>query len=231
MRRRREGNPLRAYFESGPERLLHKWVHYFDVYHRHLAPYRGRDLTLVEFGVFHGGSLRMWRDYFGGRARIIGVDIDPRCAQLAEPGTEVVIGDQEDRGFLARLRDRVGPIDVVIDDGGHTMGQQIATLEELWPAVRDGGLYIVEDLHTSYWEEFGGGWRQPGTFVEYAKDLVDEMHTWHTRERGHQPSAWTRSIAAMHVYESVIVLDKAAVPEPVVRRMGEPVFPDEATDD
>jgi hypothetical protein len=85
---------------------------------------------------------------------------------LAERGTEVVIGDQEDREFLARLRDRLGTVDLVIDDDGHTMGQQIATLEELWPAVRDGGLYVVEDLHTSYWEEFGGGWRQPGTFVE-----------------------------------------------------------------
>lgn len=225
----RQGNPLRAYFDSGPERLLHKWVHYFDIYHRHLAPYRGKAITLVEFGVFHGGSLRMWRDYFGRRARIVGVDIDPRCAELAERGTEVVTGDQEDREFLARLRDGLGTIDLVIDDGGHTMGQQIATFEELWPAVRDGGLYVVEDLHTSYWEEFGGGWRQPGTFIEYAKGLVDEMHTWHTRERGHQPSDWTRSIAGMHIYESVIVLDKADVPEPVVRKMGRPVFPDEAT--
>jgi cephalosporin hydroxylase len=87
MRRRRQGNPLRAYFESGPERLLHKWVHYFDVYHRHLAPYRGQAVTLVEFGVFHGGSLRMWRDYFGRRARIVGVDIDPRapCWRSAAP--------------------------------------------------------------------------------------------------------------------------------------------------
>jgi hypothetical protein len=228
MLRGKQTNPLRAYFESGPERLLHKWVHYFDIYHRHLAPYRGRQLTVVEFGVYHGGSLRMWRKYFGRRARIVGVDIDPRCAGLAERGTEVVIGDQEDREFLGRLRERLGPIDVVIDDGGHEMAQQIATFEEFWPAVRDGGLYIVEDLHTSYWEEFGGGWGLPGTFIEYAKGLVDEMHAWHTRERGHHPSDWTRSIAAMHVYESMIVLEKAAVPEPVVRKMGAPVFPDDA---
>ncbi len=228
MRWQRQGNPLRAYFESGPERLLHKWVHYFDIYHRHLAPYRGRAITIVEFGVFHGGSLRMWRQYFGRRARLVGVDIDPRCADLAEPGIEVVIGDQEDREFLATLRDRLGPIDVVIDDGGHTMAQQIATFEVLWPAVRDGGLYLVEDLHTSYWEEFGGGWREPGTFIEYAKGLVDEMHAWHTRERGHQPSDWTRSIAGMHVYDSVIVLDKATLSAPVVRMAGKPSFDDEA---
>jgi len=230
MRFRKEEapNPLRAYFDAGPDRLLHKWMHYFDIYHRHLDPYRGKPVTVVEFGIYHGGSLRMWRDYFGRRARIIGIDIDPRCAQLAEPGTEVVIGDQEDREFLRRLRADVGPADVVIDDGGHTMPQQIATLEEMWPAVVDGGVYIVEDLHTSYWEEdFGGGWGKPGTMVEYTKGLIDEMHAWHTKERGHPPTDWTRSIRGMHVYDSVIVLDKATVSEPEVRKSGRPVFDDD----
>lgn len=227
MRRRQKGNPLLSYFEGEPDRLIHKWMHYFDVYHRHFAPYRDEPVTVVEVGVYHGGSLRMWREYFGRRARIVGVDIDPRCKALEEPGTEIVIGDQEDRGFLRELRERVGPIDVVIEDGGHTMGQQIATLEELWPAVVPGGVYLAEDLHTSYWDEFGGGHRKPGTFIEYAKDLVDDMHAWHTRERGHPPTDWTRTIAGMHVYDSIIVFDKADVTEPVVRKSGRPSFPDE----
>ena len=227
FRRERE-NPLLRYFEAGDGRLIHKWMHYFDIYDRHFAPWRGRPTTIVEVGVYQGGSLQMWKHYFGRKARIVGVDIDPRCKTLEEPQVEIVIGDQEDREFLARLRDEVGPIDIVIEDGGHTMAQQIATLEELWPAVTSPGVYLVEDLHTSYWEEFGGGYRKPGTFIEYAKGLVDDLHGWHTRERQHPPTAWTRSIRGMHVYDSVIVLDKGDVTEPVVRKSGHPSFADEA---
>src|SRR3954452_23932755 len=175
-----EGNPLEAYFRANPGRRIHKWVHYFDIYHRHLAQYRGKPITVVEFGVSHGGSLQMWKHYFGRKARIIGVDIDPHCSAFAERRVEVVIGDQEDRGFLRQLRDRVGPIDVVIEDGGHTMAQQINTFEVLWPAVRDGGVFLLEDLHTSYWEHYGGGYKRPGTFIEYAKDLIDQINAWHS---------------------------------------------------
>jgi len=227
MGRSEQPNPLLEFFEGAPDRLIHKWMHYFDIYHRHFAPFRGEAITVVEVGVYHGGSLRMWRDYFGPQARIVAIDIDPRCKTLAEPGIDILIGDQEDREFLAGVRDQVGPVEIAIDDGGHTMAQQITTLEELWPAVISGGVYLVEDLHTSYWEEFGGGWRTPGTFIEYAKDLVDDMHSWHTRERGHPPTGWTRTVAGMHVYDSVIVLDKADLDAPIVRKAGRPSFDDE----
>jgi cephalosporin hydroxylase len=157
--------------------LIHKWIHYFDIYDRHFSPYRGRKVNIVEFGVSQGGSLQMWRDYFGRRATITGVDVDPRCAKLTDKGVNVVIGDQEDRKFLNDLADRVGEIDIVIDDGGHTMGQQIATFEELWPRVRDGGIFLVEDLHTSYWPKYGGGYKRSGTFIEYAKNLIDRKYS------------------------------------------------------
>jgi cephalosporin hydroxylase len=224
-RRRKRGNPLETYFEHNRGRLIHKWMHYFDIYDRHFAPYRGKKVTVVEFGVSHGGSLQMWKHYFGRKARIVGVDIDPRCAAFTERRVEVVIGDQEDRSFLRELRDRVGPIDVVIEDGGHTMAQQINTFEVLWPAVRNGGVYLVEDLHTSYWKRYGGGYQRPGTFIEYAKNLVDQMQAWH----GRGPDTfvvdkYTRSIRGMHVYDSIIVFDKAKVREPRQERRGNPTL-------
>lgn len=217
-------NPLRDYFVANPGRLIHKWMHYFDVYHRHFERFRGQPVTIIEFGVYHGGSLQMWRHYFGAGARIVGVDINPACKSLEEDQITVVIGDQEDRAFLAELRETVGPADIVIDDGGHTMAQQIATFEEMFRAVRDGGVYLVEDLHTSYWDEYGGGYRRPGTFIEYAKDLVDEVHGWHRREEPAPVTAWTRSIRGMHVYDSVIVLDKDDVGAPDVQMSGTPSF-------
>lgn len=217
-------NPLRAYFLDNPGRLIHKWMHYFDIYDTHLRRFRDRPVTLVEFGVYHGGSLQMWKHYLGGAARIVGVDVNPGCKALEEPQVDVYVGDQEDRGFLAALRDRIGPVDIVIDDGGHTMGQQIATFEEMFPAVSVGGVYIVEDLHTSYWEEYGGGYRSPGTFIEYAKDLMDQLHAWHSRDDRLPVTDHTRQIRAMHAYDSVIVFDKRVVPPPEVRKTGTPSF-------
>jgi cephalosporin hydroxylase len=218
-------NPLEVYFWTNQGRLINKWLHYFDIYDRHFSPYRGKKINVVEFGVSHGGSLQMWRDYFGPRATITGVDLNPRCATLADKGINVVIGDQEDRKFLASLADQVGEIDIVIDDGGHTMGQQIATFEVLWPRVRDGGVFLIEDLHTSYWPQYGGGYKRPGTFIEYAKDLIDQQHAWYSKEpESFKADEYTRSIRGMHVYDSIIVFDRGLVTKPTHRKTGKPSF-------
>jgi cephalosporin hydroxylase len=217
-------NPLEAYFRNNQGRLIHKWLHYFDIYDRHFSPYRGKPITVLEFGVSHGGSLQMWKHYFGRKARIIGVDINPACAKLTEKQIEVVIGDQEDRGFLADLRERVGSVDVVIEDGGHTMSQQVNTFEEIWPAVTDGGVFLIEDLHTSYWDNYGGGHKKPGTFIEYAKDLVDQVNAWHSREDTLAVDDYTRTIKGMHVYDSIIVFDKGHVVQPTHERTGTPTL-------
>jgi hypothetical protein len=218
----RNSNPLADYFHANQDgRLIHKWLHYFDIYDRHFSSYRGLDITVVEFGEFQGGSLQMWRSYFGSNARIIGVDIDERCAALAEPGVEIIIGDQADPDFLRTLIETTGPIDVLIEDGGHQMNQQLMTFREMWPAIRDGGLYLVEDLHTSYWNEFGGGYRKPGTFIEHAKTLIDSLNAWHSRdEHSFQVDEHTRTVRGMHVYDSVIVFDKGPVHKPDHRQVG-----------
>jgi 23S rRNA U2552 (ribose-2'-O)-methylase RlmE/FtsJ len=220
-RQKDEGNPLEAYFRAnGDGLLIHKWLHYFDIYDRHFAPFRGRDITVVEFGVYQGGSLQMWRDYFGAKARIVGVDIDERCKALPVDA-EVVIGDQADPVFHCELRALIGEADVIIEDGGHTMAQQLTTFAEMWPTVRDGGVYLVEDLHTSYWSTFGGGYRKSGTFIEHAKGLIDSLNAWHSLDHeSFTVDDHTRTIRGMHVYDSVIVFDKGVVVEPSNERIG-----------
>ena len=76
-------------FKTNDGRIIDKWMHYFPIYERHLAPWRNKTLTFIEIGVFKGGSLQMWRHYFGEQALIVGVDIDPRCASLPIPRTEM----------------------------------------------------------------------------------------------------------------------------------------------
>lgn len=219
-------NPLTAYFEKNKDgRLIHKWMHYFDIYHAHFAPFRKKQITIVEFGVYHGGSLQMWKKYFGKKARIIGVDINPVCKQVEEKQIEVFIGDQENRDFLRTLRKEIGRADIIIDDGGHQMGQQIATFQEMFPILKDGGVYLIEDLHTSYWKEYGGAYKKNGTFIELAKDLIDQINANHSRDqRTHKITEYTKTIKAMHVYDSVIVFDKGKVEPLSVRKMGKESF-------
>ena len=117
----------------------------------------------------------MWKEYFGEKARIYGIDIDPRCKQFEESQIEILIGDQQDRDFLHTVRERVGAIDILIEDGGHRPKQQIATFEEMFPAVAAGGGFLIEDLHTSYWNEYDGGYKKAGTYIEYAKNLFPKL--------------------------------------------------------
>ncbi len=220
-----QSNPLRAYFENNRGRMMDKWLHYFEIYHRHLARLRGQPITLLEIGVYHGGSLQMWRDYFGPQARIIGVDVRERCLEIAEPGIEILIGDQGDRQFLRKLRQQIPSIDVLIDDGGHMMHQQIASFEELYGAISERGVYLIEDLHTSYWREYGGGFRHPFSFIEYAKTLIDHLNAWHSRD-GHSfgPNDFTAMTDSLHFYDSVLVIEKGPHPRPVEQRSGTPTF-------
>lgn len=217
-------NPLERHFRRNDKRLINKWMHYFDAYHRHFAAYRRRPITVLEFGVNQGGSLQMWRSYFGRRAQIVGVDIDPRCAALTGPNIEIHIGDQGDRAFLRSLAEKVGPIDIVVDDGGHEMHQQIATFEELWPAVRDGGVFLTEDTHTSYWERYGGGYQREGTFMEYVKDKIDQLNAWHSKEEGFEVDDYTRTIRSMHFYDSIVVFEKGTVVKPHHEKTGQQQF-------
>lgn len=215
-------NHLEQYFEANRGNLIHKWMHYFDVYDRHFARFRGTDVHILEIGVSHGGSLQMWKDYFGPRARIYGSDINPQCEKLAEEQVEIFIGDQGDRKFLRSLKEKIPRIDILIDDGGHTMKQQIATFEELFGAVSENGVYLCEDTHTSYWPAFQGGVRRRGTFMEYSKRLVDQLTAWHSEQKSFRVDAFTRSAASMHFYDSVVVIEKKPRTEPVCRKTGNP---------
>jgi hypothetical protein len=216
-------NPLVEIFERHTGRLTVKWLHYLEIYHRHFGRFRGRSPVVLEIGIFHGGSLELWHEYFGAGCRLYAVDVDPECRKFEDENTRILIGDQADRGFLARLRQEVPRIDILIDDGGHRMDQQIATFEELFRHVSDEGIYLCEDMHTSYWKDFGGGYREPGSFVEYSKRLIDQLNAWHSREPGaFGVDDYTRAAYAMHYYDSVLAIEKRPVTPPRKITTGQP---------
>lgn len=152
---------------------------YFHVYEKLFGDYVGKHFTFVEVGVLNGGSLFMWREFFGPDARIIGVEMNPAAKQWEAAGFEIFIGSQSDPEFWDQFFSKVGPIDILLDDGGHTNAQQIITLQKAADHVRDGGMIVVEDTHCSYFTEFGNPFKY--SFVSYAKRIVDHIHARHPK--------------------------------------------------
>ena len=151
-----------------------KYDSYFPVYDRLFAPFRNRPIVFVEVGVLSGGSLFMWRDYLGEEARIIGVDLNPDAVKWRDHGFEIHIGDQSHESFWSDFFAAVGPVDVILDDGGHRNHQQIVTTACTLPHINDGGLLLVEDVHTSYIHKFGNPSRY--SFINYCKNAVDSVN-------------------------------------------------------
>lgn len=161
----------KSYIKS-PRRSI-KHTTYFHSYDHFFHKYRNKDITFVEIGILDGGSLFMWRDYFGPDARIIGVDLNPNAKKWESEGFEIFIGSQSDENFWSQFVNLVGTIDVVLDDGGHTYKQQITTTECLIEYINDGGIILIEDTHTSYMKGFG---KRRNSFINYAKDRIDAIN-------------------------------------------------------
>lgn len=192
-------------------RPIHKWVHYFPIYERHFEAWRNRTLTFLEIGVGKGGSLPMWRRYFGPLATVVGIDIDPACKAMEEEGIHIRIGDQSDHAFLDSLVQEFGEFDIILDDGSHQMEHIRRSFEHLYPRISKNGIYMIEDLHTAYWEEYGGGTQRTDSFINLCKSLIDDLNAAHSRGAV-EPSFITTHTFGMHFYDSVVVFERGSVP-------------------
>jgi len=222
---------LENWFQSSRPLKIDKWLHYFPIYERHFASFKGKPVKVLEIGVFKGGSLAMWKEYFGANSVIVGLDIDQYCKQFEnkDSAIHVRIGDQESQSFLASVSEEFGPFDIVIDDGGHTTSQQIQSFLQLYfSAMKPDGVYLVEDLHTNYWREF---MTHPDglTFVELTCKLVHQLHDVYRihadedigskmyhfdaknadRVRTVEVSNFCAQTDSVHYYDSIIVFERA----------------------
>lgn len=226
-----DAGPIETAFFGHKGRIVHKWHHYLPLYDRYFAPYRKgietsgaqsrrRPLRMLEIGVSFGGSLELWRRYFGPEAVLFGIDINPACAAFdGEGGNVIRIGSQADPAFLKRVVAEMGGVDVVLDDGSHQAAHQKASFETLFPLLETGGLYVVEDLHTAYWRDFGGGYASDQSFVATLKQLIDDMHHWY-HKGGEQISAAAGFVGALHLHDSIAFIEKTRVAPPAHSRRG-----------
>ena len=203
---------LHKYFLNNSHKRMYKWVHYFDIYERHLERFRGKSAVMVEIGVKDGGSLSMWKEYLGSGSTIIGIDINPDCKAHESEGIEVFIGSQDDPAVIGSILDKHPRIDIVLDDGSHKMKHMIASFELMYERMQPTGVYLVEDTHTCYWKEYGGGIKREGSFMEFVKNKLDEINAAHTRNKLPM-SDFTRSTDCIACYDSIVVFER--------RRQGE----------
>jgi hypothetical protein len=205
-------NPLEAYFDSHTEgRGIWKWRHYFEIYHRHFSKFIGQEVHLLEIGVYSGGSLDMWKQYFGPKCRVYGVDIEEVCKSYEDDSVKILIGDQADRNFWTLFKKEVPRLDIIIDDGGHRFHQQRATLEEMLPHLQPGGVYLCEDVHGAR-----------NRFGAYVSGLAQNLNTgrgsevnttkWPTASTVWGPTPFQRSIHSVHLYPFVAVIERSERP-------------------
>ena len=204
-------NDLEKYFNNNQKNLIHKWNHYFDIYNRYFSRFRDIPVNVLEIGVSHGGSLQMWKDYFGSKCQIFGIDRNSKCKQLEENRVQIFIGNQTNESFLEEVIQQIPHIDILIDDGGHRMEQQIVTFKKLFPHIDKNGVYLCEDVHTSYYKRYEGGYKCSNSFIEYSKNLIDDLHAWHYSD---SITEFTTSTYALHYYNGVLVIEKKPITKP-----------------
>ena len=150
---------------------------YFENYESAFEGLQKRNLVVVEAGVLDGGSLKMWQSFFGSTSRIIGIEKNPKAVELRSLGLEIFIADQESKADLRKVFEEIGPIDVFIDDGGHTAKGQIISSLVAAKHVRDGGFIIIEDTHSSFASDFGMPHKYSfANWVHQVADLMDQAY-------------------------------------------------------
>lgn len=194
-------NRLRAYFDANEEgNGIFKFLHYFDIYERHFSKFVGKEVHIVEVGVYSGGSLKMWRDYFGDKCTVYGVDILDECRNYESENVKIFIGDQQSREFWKDFRSKVPRVDILVDDGGHQAEQQIVTLEEILPHLSPGGVYMCEDVSGSRMK-----------LTAYMNGLQNELNSINTPTPDSNTSpatAFQQQIFSIHEYPYVFVIEK-----------------------
>lgn len=182
-----------------------KYSNYFKIYESLLSKFKNKRIIFVEIGIFSGGSLFMWRNFFGKKAKIIGIDLSPDVLRFRKYGFDILIGDQSDDLFWKSFFKRYGKVDVVLDDGGHTNFQQIKTVNNCVRNIKDGGMLITEDVHTSY---IKNKWYNPSkySFINYSKKLIDDIN-FRYPNLGNYKYSLNKYIYSIYNFESITVFN------------------------
>ena len=199
---------------------------YIEVYEHHFQKFRKLPVNFLEIGVggyddpeAGGQSLRMWKDYFRN-GTIHAIDIYDKSPHQ-ESRIKIFQGSQADTGFLEKLHQDCGDFDLIIDDGSHLNEHITASFEILFPKLRNGGIYAIEDIQTAYWPSYGGQYQpgKDGTAMSYFRALVDGLNHAEFLLPDYKPTYNDLNIRSLHFYHNMVLIHKGAntLPSNLVR--------------
>jgi tetratricopeptide (TPR) repeat protein len=200
-----------------------KWGEHFytPLYHQLFSAFRDKPVRMLEIGIggyafrsAGGASLAMWADYFE-RGHIVGVDITEKRLDLG-PRVTLLQGSQDDPVFLARLVQDHGPFDIIIDDGSHVPKHVVASFHVLFPTMPDGGLYVIEDVQTAYWPQWGGSAPDGGLTMKLARSILENLNhaEINATQPDWQPSTTATIVRSFHAFHNILVFEKGDNSEP-----------------
>jgi hypothetical protein len=200
-----------------------KWgAHFYTpVYHALLSPLRNRPIRLLEIGIggydlrtIGGNSLAMWAEYFP-QALVTGIDVAEKCLALG-PRVKLFRGSQDDPTFLKGVCTERGPFDVIIDDGSHVPKQLTASFHLLFPSLTDGGIYIIEDMQTAFWPQFGGSMLHGGDTLKLVRTIIQCLNHAEIAVVDRSPSLppFARQIKSLRALHNLLIIEKGDNREP-----------------
>jgi hypothetical protein len=172
-------------------KMSDKWASYPPVYAEVINQLRIDIKSILEIGVQKGGSLEAWVAACPEVDFVVGVDIDPECGDLCfkDQRIQVIIGDATSSATAREIK-RVSPsFEIIVDDGSHSSPDIIQAFGRYLPHLTPGGAYVIEDLHCSYWPNWGGGLATPTSAISFLKRLVDVVNSEH----------WVESVGSLDV--------------------------------
>jgi hypothetical protein len=174
-------NSLRELYETHQGKVSDKWSIYLTEYDRLFSTYRSLPIRMLEIGVQNGGSLEIWSKYFYNARTLVGCDINDACNSLefSDPKITVIVADANSEEARAAISKISPQFDIVIDDGSHTSQDIVRSFVSYFYNLVDGGIYVAEDLHCSYWQEYGGGLFDPFSSMTFFKSLADIVNFEH----------------------------------------------------
>jgi hypothetical protein len=186
---------------------------YTQHYQRYFGPLKRERLNILEIGVGGydnsgqgGESLRMWKAYFRN-SQIVGIDIHDK-SRFCEKRIDIHQCDQTSQEALAQLAKKYDGFDIVIDDGSHISSHVIATFHILFPLLRPGGIYAVEDIQTAYWPTWGGGIGNPKSSIAFFKNLADGLNYAEYPLEDYRPSYFDENIVEIAFFHNLILIRK-----------------------
>ena len=183
----------------------HQFIDHYDLYFKNL---KDKEINILEIGVERGDSLRMWREYFT-KANICAIDLIDR--NISVNNTDIMIGDQSDCNFLQQVVNKYNMFDIIIDDGSHQCKHIIKSFNFLFNYLNDDGIYVVEDLQTSYQPRYGGSrfnLYKKNSSMNFLKRLADSINYEHKDRPFYKKTQFDGLIKSIFFHQNIAFVTK-----------------------